>query len=123
MKHRLGFAAPYRSLAKLQAVAGLDSGNHKNSGVPCLVAGAILHEVRGSHIDIPPWRILCDDIDLCARRWARAVHTVDPVAMAQADTVDTCRGDLLQGTPQVIRLGTLSLISLDITAKELARLR
>ena len=53
----------------------------------------------------------------------QAGDTVDPVAMAQADTVDIRRGDLLQGTLQVIRLGTLSLISLDITAKELARRR
>jgi hypothetical protein len=49
---------------------GADSGNHKNSGVPCLVAGVILHEVRGSRIDAPPRRILGDDTDLCARRWA-----------------------------------------------------
>ena len=48
---------------------------------------------------------------------------MDPAAMVQADAVDTRRGDLLQGAPQVIRLGTLSLISLDITAKELARRR
>jgi hypothetical protein len=49
---------------------GLDSGNHKNSGVPCLVAGAILHEVRGSRIDAPPRRTLGDDFALCAHRWA-----------------------------------------------------
>jgi hypothetical protein len=38
-------------------------------GVPCLVAGAIRHEVRGSRINI----ILAgpgDDTDLCARWWA-----------------------------------------------------
>jgi hypothetical protein len=50
---------------------------------------------------------------------------VDPAAMAQADTLDTRRGDLLQSTPQVNRwdtqLGTLFLISLDIAAKEPAR--
>jgi hypothetical protein len=55
----------------------------------------------------------------------RAADTVDPAAMAQADTVDTRRGDLLQSTPQVnrwdTRLGILLLISLDIAAKELAR--
>ena len=51
----------------------------------------------------------------------RAEDTVDPAAMAQADTVDTRRGDLLQDTPQVIRLGTPSLIFLDITAKEPGR--
>jgi hypothetical protein len=49
---------------------GGGSGNHKNSGVPCPVAGAIRHEVRGSRIDAHPRRILGDDIDLCARRWA-----------------------------------------------------
>jgi len=48
---------------------------------------------------------------------------VDPVAaMALAGTLDTRRGGLLQRTPQVIRLDTrsdtLSLIFLDITAKE-----
>jgi hypothetical protein len=53
----------------------------------------------------------------------RAVDTVDPAGMAQADKLDTCREDLLQGTPQVIRLGILSLISLDITAKEPVRRR
>jgi hypothetical protein len=51
----------------------------------------------------------------------RAEDTVDPAAMAQADTVDARRGDLLQDTPQVIRLGTLSLVSLDIAPKEPGR--
>ena len=55
----------------------------------------------------------------------RAGDTVDPAAMAQADTVDTRQGDPLEGTPQVnrldTRLGALSLISLDIAAKEPAR--
>jgi len=49
---------------------GVGAGNHKNSGVPCLVAAAIRHEVRGSRIDAHPRRILGDNIDLCARRWA-----------------------------------------------------
>jgi hypothetical protein len=49
---------------------GVASGNHKNSRVPCLVAEAILHEVRGSHIDPHPRRILGGDIYLWARRWA-----------------------------------------------------
>src|SRR5271169_6621266 len=48
---------------------GVGGGNHKNSGVPCLIAGAIRHEVRGSRIDAHPRRILGDDIDLCARWW------------------------------------------------------
>ncbi|HLQ76136.1 MAG TPA: hypothetical protein VK210_02215 [Terriglobia bacterium] len=52
----------------------------------------------------------------------RAADTVDPVAaMALAGTLDTRRGDLLQRTPQVIRLDTrsdtLSFIFLDVTAK------
>ena len=48
---------------------GLGSGNQKNSGVRCLVLGAIRHEARSSRIDTHPPRIIGDDIDLCVRRW------------------------------------------------------
>ncbi len=49
---------------------GVGSGNHKNSGVPCPIVGAIRYEVRGSRMDAHPCRILGDDTDLCSRRWA-----------------------------------------------------
>jgi len=49
---------------------GLGSGNQKNSGVRCLLAGTIRHEARSSRLDAHPRRILGDDIGLCVRRWA-----------------------------------------------------
>src|SRR5258705_965026 len=49
---------------------GAGSGNRKNCGVRCPVTGAIRHEVCGSHSDSDPRRILGDDINLWARRWA-----------------------------------------------------
>jgi hypothetical protein len=67
-------AAPICGAAPIYSQAsgrrGVGSGNHKNSRVPCMVSGTTRHEVRGSRIDPRPRRILGDDSDLCARRWA-----------------------------------------------------
>jgi hypothetical protein len=67
--------APIRGAAPMFSQAsgrrGVRSGNHKDSGVPCRVAGAIRHEVGGSRISAHPRRIPGDDINLCACQWAR----------------------------------------------------